>query len=347
MRRVLAVRLDSMGDVLLTGPALRALAHRCDRLDLLTSTGGAAAGRMLPGVDRVETFDPPWSGFRPPPVLPAELLGLVERLRDNRYDTAVVFTSYHQSPLPAALVARLAGIGRVAATCVDYPGSLLDVRHRRPAGHEVVAALDLARAAGGELPPGDTGRLAVRMPTPAVDVPDRRYVVVHPGASVGSRSLRPDHAAELVRGLRRAGWPVVVTGGAGEAFPAGAAGDDVSDLVGRTDCAGLAAVLAGACCVVAGNTGPAHLAAAVGTPVVSLFSPVVPAEHWAPYGVASVVLGDQHAACRLTRARQCPVAGHPCLTGVRADAVVAAVGRLAGAPDERGAAVTASRGGTR
>ena len=81
--------------------------------------------------------------------------------------------------------------------------------------------------------------------------------------------------------------------------------------------------------VVVGNTGPAHLAAAVGTPVVSLFSPVVPAARWAPYGVPTVVLGDQSAACRGTRARECPVPGHPCLTSVTAQDGVAAVEELA------------------
>jgi ADP-heptose:LPS heptosyltransferase len=73
-----------------------------------------------------------------------------------------------------------------------------------------------------------------------------------------------------------------------------------------------------------GNTGPAHLAAAVGTPIVSLFSPVVPAERWRPYGVPQRLLGDQTAPCRGSRARVCPVPGHPCLAGVSAQAVVAA-----------------------
>ena len=80
--------------------------------------------------------------------------------------------------------------------------------------------------------------------------------------------------------------------------------------------------------LLAGNTGPAHLAAAVGTPVVSLFAPVVPAVRWAPLRRPLVVLGDQAAACAGTRARACPVAGHPCLAGVAPAAVVAAAERL-------------------
>jgi ADP-heptose:LPS heptosyltransferase len=121
----------------------------------------------------------------------------------------------------------------------------------------------------------------------------------------------------------------VVTGSAGEQhLTAQVAGDSGVDLGGRTDLRTLAAVLDGASVVIAGNTGPAHLAAAVGTPVVSLFAPVVPAARWAPYGVPTVLLGDQYAPCRDTRARLCPVPGHPCLSGVHPSDVVDAVTSL-------------------
>ena len=103
----------------------------------------------------------------------------------------------------------------------------------------------------------------------------------------------------------------------------------VVDLGGRVDLAGLARVLAGAEVVVVGNTGPAHLAAAVGVPVVSLFSPVVPAVRWRPWKVPQVLLGDQAAGCAGSRARVCPVPGHPCLDGVSVGEVVSAVERLA------------------
>ena len=126
---VLAVRLDSDGDVLLAGPAIRALTTSSDTVDLLVSPAGAAAARLLPGVREVLVFDAPWTGYRP---------RLIADLAGRRYDGAVIFTSFHQSPLPMALVARLAGIPAIAASSVDYPGSLLDVRHTRPDGHEVL-----------------------------------------------------------------------------------------------------------------------------------------------------------------------------------------------------------------
>jgi ADP-heptose:LPS heptosyltransferase len=115
---------------------------------------------------------------------------------------------------------------------------------------------------------------------------------------------------------------------AAAAFRGAAPGGHLTDLGGRTSLAELAAVLAGAAAVLVANTGVAHLAAAVGTPVVSLFAPVVPAARWAPYGVPVTLLGDQHAPCRDSRAVRCPVPGHPCLTGVSAEAACRALDEL-------------------
>jgi ADP-heptose:LPS heptosyltransferase len=200
--------------------------------------------------------------------------------------------------------------------------------------------LTIARAAGFDLPEGDDGRMAVT-PPPDVSalVGDRPYVVVHPGAAVPARAWPADSARDLVRLLADRGDSVVVTGGPGERALTAFVADGVAlDLGGRTDLPTLAGVLAGATVVAVGNTGPAHLAAAVGTPVVSLFSPVVPAIRWAPYGVPVELLGDQDAPCAGTRARVCPVPGHPCLTGVSAEDALAACLRLSSAastPDPR------------
>ncbi|MEW2077988.1 glycosyltransferase family 9 protein [Streptomyces sp. NPDC012403] len=326
--KALVTRLDSFGDVLLAGPAVRAVAARADTVTLLCGPHGAPAARLLPGVDEVLVWDSPWTGFQPPEVSRAEIDAVVDAVDA---DSALILTSFHQSPLPTALLLRLAGVRFIAADSEDHPGSLLDVRHHRaPHAHEVEAALDLAEAAG--FPRADDGRLRV-LPPPATGaltgLGEGEYVVVHPGASVPARAWSPDRCAQAVRELTAAGRRVVVTGGAGERdLTAYVAGDRAVDLGGRTGAAELAGVLAGAACAVTGNTGPAHLAAAVGTPVVSLFAPVVPAERWRPYGVPYVLLGDQDAPCAGTRARRCPVPGHPCLDTVTALDVVAAVDKL-------------------
>jgi hypothetical protein len=121
---------------------------------------------------------------------------VVAELAGHSFDEAVLLTSFHQSPLPTALLLRLAGIGRITGASVDYPGSLLDVRLRPGDGPgddlpedlpEPERALAIARAAGFRLPHGDDGRLAVCTPPPVGRVLGPvalcPYVVLHPGAA--------------------------------------------------------------------------------------------------------------------------------------------------------------------
>jgi ADP-heptose:LPS heptosyltransferase len=344
-RRVLVARLDSDGDVLLAGPAVRAVAAHADQVTLLVGPRGDQAAELLPGVDAVLRWRAPWIDPEPEPVCADAVAQLVHALRDARLTEAVVLTSYHQSALPLALLLRMAGVRRVSAISDDYPGSLLDVRHRVDGDiPEVERNLSVAAAAGFPLPAGDDGRLRVRQPLPHVTglVGRGPYLVVHPGASVPARAAGPRRCAEMVELLAATGYRVLVTGAPAERpLTALVAGRSGTDLGGRTSLRQLAAVLAGASAVVVGNTGPAHRAAAVGTPVVSLFAPVVPAARWAPYGVPHVLLGNQWAACRDSRARRCPVPGHPCLNGVSAMDVLVAVRRLTGARWEPQAAAVA------
>ena len=330
---VLVVRLDNDGDVLLAGPAIRAVGAGASKLTLLCGPRGRAAADLLPGVDEVVVHCAAWIDPEPDPVEPEAILALVRDLAAREIDEAVVLTSFHQSALPAALLLRLAGVPLVAAASDDYPGSLLDVRHRiEDDVHEVERSVSLVAALGYSLPDGDDGRLAVKETDSSSPAGEEPYVVVHPGASVPARTWPANRHAGLVDALVREGRRVVVTGGPGEAaltaLVAGAPRLEVVDLGGRTSLAELAAVLRGADAVVVGNTGPAHLAAAVKTPVVSLHAPTVPAVRWRPWRVPHVLLGDQDAACAGSRARVCPVPGHPCLGGVSIEDVLAAVETL-------------------
>jgi ADP-heptose:LPS heptosyltransferase len=340
-RRALVVRLDGAGDVLLAGPAVRAVAAAGNDVTLLCGPAGAAAARLLPGVADVLVWASPWVVSPAPPVERAALDRLVDDLAAGAFAEAVILTSFHQSPLPTALVLRLAGIQRITGASVDYPGTLLDVRLRPGHGPgddlpddlpEPERALAIAAAAGHRLPSGDPGALAVLPPPSLGDLlaplAGRPYVVLHPGAAVTARRWPAAHHRRVAGLLAADGLGVVVTGGPDEReltaqVAAGAPG--ALDLGGRTGLPELSAVLAGAEAVVVGNTGAAHLAAAVGTPVVSLFAPVVRAVRWRPYRIPHVLLGDQTAPCRDTRARDCPVPGHPCLSEVAPEEVRTAV----------------------
>ena len=328
--RVLAARLDSLGDLLLAGPAVRAVAASA-KVTMLVRTGLDKAAEMLPGVDDVMEFDAPWVLFDPPPVRPHVIADFVAEVEARCFDAALVLTSFHQSPLPLALLLRMAKVPWIGAICDDYPGSLLDLRHRVPDGlPESERNLSLASAAGF-VADEKGARLAVRRPLPDVTtwVGVEPYVVFHPGAAVPARRPTAAHSRAIVAALMAAGYRVVITGSADEATLTSFVADGQAlDLGGRLSLPELAAVLAGAPVVVVPNTGPAHLAAAVGTPVVSLFAPVVPAQQWAPYGVPRVLLGDQQAACRNTRMRTCSIRDHPCLSSIHPREVVAAVAEL-------------------
>ncbi|WP_197087499.1 HAD-IIIA family hydrolase [Micromonospora sp. HK10] len=333
---VLVVRSDAAGDVLVTGPGIRAVAAGARRVVLLCGPRGRAAADLLPGVDEIIEWPLPWIDAPAPPVDPADMRALIDRLSTVAADEAVVFTSFHQSALPLALLLRMAGVGRISAISDDYPGALLDVRHRVPAGvPEPERALSLAAAAGFTLPAHDEPRLRLRtdrLPPAPPETGAPGYLVLHPGSSVETRACPPELATRIVRVLAAAGHRVVVTGGPDEReLTARVAAAGGIDLGGRTGLAELAAVIARAGALVVGNTGPAHLAAALGIPVVSLFAPTVPFGQWGPYRVPTVRLGDAGAACRDTRATRCPVPGHPCLTAVEPGRVLEAL-RLLGVP---------------
>ncbi|MDT0308887.1 glycosyltransferase family 9 protein [Streptomyces sp. DSM 44917] len=348
--RTLVVRLDSAGDVLLAGPAVRAVAAGSSHTALLCGPQGEAAGRLLPGPDEVLAYDAPWVSFDPPEVRREEVRALVDAIAARRFDRALILTSYHQSPLPAALLLKLAGVPWIGADCEDYPGSLLQLRHRRAAyRHEAAAALELAEAAGFAPPEGDDGALRIDgHPATAHLTGEDPYVVLHPGAAVPARAWTPERATRAAAALSDAGHRVVVTGSPGEeSLTRRVAGRHALDLGGRTALPELAGVLAGARVVIAGNTGPAHLAAAVRTPIVSLFAPVVSADRWLPYRVPHLRLGRQDSPCAGSRARHCPVEGHPCLDSITDEEVIGAVEALtAGGPAGAAVAGTGTSGTT-
>jgi ADP-heptose:LPS heptosyltransferase len=349
-RHVLVVRLDSLGDMVVCGPAVRAVAARADRVTVLAGPACARAATLLPGVDEVLVWHCPWILADPPSASPAGIDEIVGRVAALGVDEAVVLTSFHQSALPTALVLRMAGVPWIAAVSEDYPGSLLDVRISSPPdAPEPDRMRQIAAAAGFPPPPGDDGELRInsgRIPDDLARGLAAPYIVVHPGATAAARMCPPALLREVVDGLLAEGWRVAVTGGEQDlALARDVSGSEapqrpVLNLAGRLSVPELAAVLKDAAAVVVGNTGPAHLAAAVGTPVVSLFSPVVPAVRWAPYTHQRVVLGDQSAACRNSRATTCPVPGHPCLSSVTAQDVIEAVHVLTGSPHRRPVAMS-------
>jgi hypothetical protein len=218
-RNVLCVRLDNLGDVLMTTPAIRALKQSVPgrRVTLLTSRAGAALAPFLPDVDEVIAHDAPWVSHPAEPPLEADR-DFLRRLAEHRFDSAVIFTVYSQSALPAALFCRLAGIPLRLAHCRENPYRLLtqwvpEPEPQRLVRHEVRRQLDLVANVGCRT---EDERLVFRVANEdrlgavgklrgaGVDI-ERPVLVVHAGGSgpLARGALRlPDRVYGFARGGR-------------------------------------------------------------------------------------------------------------------------------------------------
>lgn len=343
-RRVLCVRLDSLGDVLMCTPAMRALRaqHPERELTLLTSPAGAALAPYLDDVDAAIAWEAPWMKGSAA-VEPARHLDWIAALAERRFDAAVVFTCYSQSALPAALLCQLAGIPLRLAYCREKPYQLLtdwiaDPEPGAMVRHEVQRQLDLVRHVGAEIAderlaftPSAADHAAVRRRLRQAGIdPEGRWLVLHPGASAPSRRYPPHHWQALVRQLQvRIGCPLVFTGAAHEAAmieQIAAPGTAlVHSFAGQLEVGELGALLTQSSLVVSNNTGPAHLAAAVGAPVVDLYALTNP-QH-TPWRVASRVL-NHDVDCRNCERSVCPQGHHDCLEKLAPSEVLDAICNL-------------------
>lgn len=336
VERLLCVRLDSIGDVLMTTPAIRACKETFGcRVTLLTSRAGAAAARHVPEIDEVLEFAAPWMKVASPdPDLP-----MIHALQERRFDAAAIFTVYSQSPLPAAYLCYLAGIPRRLAHCHENPYHLLTGWQPDPepairVRHEVERQLELVAAVGARTA---DERLSFAVPAQArermrrfVDDFPNAMVVVHPGASASSRRYPPEQYAQAVElVIRRTGCEAVFTGDAGEEALVESVRQAIASrthsLAGRLDLGELAALIAEADLLISNNTGPAHIAAAVGTPVVDLYALTNP-QH-TPWRVKSRVLFHD-VPCRNCYKSVCPAGHHDCLKRVAPERVAAAAQEL-------------------
>lgn len=348
-RKILCLRLDNLGDVLMTTPALRALkeSYPRARLTLLASPAGAALGPLLPEVDGLIEYEAPWMKAASPRADSRPDYRMAARLRRKGFDAAVIFTVFSQSPLPAAFLAHLAGIPLRLAYCRENPYQLLthwepDPDREGAIRHEVQRQLDLVAAVGARtgddslslrLPAGAARQARERLQELGLD-PGRPWVAVHPGASAPSRRYPPEGFARAAACLWAEGVQVVFTGGPAERelverIRAGSGCPSYS-LAGALDLAGFAALLSLAPAIISNNSGPAHIAAALGTPVVDLYALTNP-QH-TPWRTPQRVLSHD-VPCKYCYRSVCPMGHHDCLRRVSPEQVAQAALELLG---ERG-----------
>lgn len=344
VKRILCVRLDRLGDLLMTTPALHALRESAPNrhLTLLTSSVGAQAAPYLSDIDDVIAYDAPWNSLVPDPAA-SDDLAMRELLASRKFDAAVIFTVYSQSPLPAALLCHLAGIPRRLAHCRENPYGLLTdwVPEEEPHAqmrHEAERQLALVASIGAAThDPRMRFALAAQAQRTAAQRlialglnPDGPWAILHPGASAPSRRYPPERFGEVATRLVQAtDWPILLTGTPDEraliAAVVDAAGpaarSRLHDLSGSLSLGEFAALIEQATVLIANNSGPVHLASALGTPVVDLYALTNP-QH-TPWMTPHRVL-FQDVDCRWCYRGVCPTGHHACLLGVPAAQVATA-----------------------
>ena len=342
VRKLLVVRLDNLGDVLMSTPAIAALRAGLPsaQIALLASPSGAAAVPFLDDVDAAIVFAAPWvkgdDALDVPAVGRAEV-ELVERLRAARFDAAVILTTCTQSALPAALACRMAGIGLRLAHCRENPYGLLSdwvpesddiadgMRHEVERQLALVAAVGFAaadRRLRFTVPRSARSAVAARLARADVHA-SRPLVVIHPGASAPSRRYPAGRFGVAADRIARATDATIVLSGGAEERPLidelrAAMTMPAISLAGQLDLGELAALVEAADVLVANNSGPAHLAAALGTPVVDLYALTNP-QH-TPWLVPARVL-NHPVPCRNCLKSRCPEGHHDCLRRVAPEAI--------------------------
>ena len=328
-KNALVLQTSFLGDSLLTLPLLRRLKESLPgaRVSVLTLPKNADVFRNNPWVDEVLLDDKrgEHGGLLGPWKMAAEL-------RKRGFDLAVI---PHRS-FRSALVAWLAGIPRRVGFAASAGRFLLtDAVPFAWLTHDLERNLALARPLGGEskasagegryvAPPPASAALAARLAEAGIS-PGARLAGVHPGAAWATKRWLPERFAELCRRLKAEGLTPVLVGGPGDAALGGeiAGASGAVNLVGKTDLEELKSLMGRLSLFVTNDSGPMHLAAAAGVPVVAIFGATTRELGFFPYGSGHRVV-EAPLACRpcgLHGAKSCPEGHFLCMRLLSVDAV--------------------------
>jgi ADP-heptose:LPS heptosyltransferase len=354
-RNILAARLDNIGDVLMLGPALRAVKETTPgaRITLLASPGGATAAPLLPWVDDVITWRAIWQdvGNRMP-FDAARECELIALLAKRSFDAALIFTSFSQTPHVPGYVCYLAGIPLRAGESKEFGGAALttELRGAPDAMHQAERNLRLVETLGfgvrdrqlsvaiTDEARAQAGRMLCEV---GIDT-ERPYVLLHPGASAQARRYPPERFGAVAALLTEAGWQVLVTGVERE----GAMLRVVMEraplaklLMGRTTLPDYAALVERAALVVCNDSLPLHLADALRTPEVVLYSGTEYEEQWRPRATRARLL-RRPTPCQPCYLFDCPI-GLRCLDIAPLEVVQEVEAMLVGTQEQPNAQRTA------
>ncbi len=295
-----------MGDLLMSSPAIRALKETFNsRITLLTSKMGNLIAPFIDVIDETLVADLPWIKTTQP-ANEIEINSLIQKIRSYNFDGAVIFTVYSQNPLPAAMLAYMAGIPNRLAYSRENPYHLLTdwMVEKEPyifIQHQVQRDLNLVKFINAE-PANDQIKIRYseaaktkaleKLSACGID-PGKKWLVLHPGVSETKRAYPEEDWIKIGQMVKdHLSLQVVITGSESERImcekiKAGVGAGSFS-LAGLLSIEEFIALISESLLVISVNTGTVHIAAATQTPVIVLYALTNP-QH-TPWKVASTVL---------------------------------------------------------
>lgn len=294
-----------MGDLIMTSPAIKALRGDGRKITLLTSASGAMISPYITSIDKTVVYNLPWAKHEKP-LRGDGLNRMVEDLKKQNFDAAIVFTVFSQNPLPSALITYMAGIPLRAAYCRENPWDLLtdwvfDPEPQQFIRHEVQRQLELVSNLGFEVineemdlevPAGAYTRARSKLISMGINL-EKDFLVVHPGVSEAKRQYDSNCLANAVKEIQdKWSLPILLTGVESERKLAQKvkemSGDRAINLAGSLELDEFMAVVKRASLLISNNSGPVHIASALKTKVLDLYALTNP-QH-TPWRVNSEVL---------------------------------------------------------
>ncbi|HEU4633772.1 MAG TPA: glycosyltransferase family 9 protein [Flavisolibacter sp.] len=289
-KKILCIRPDNMGDLIMSAPAMRALKESFGcTITLLTSSMAAGIVPFLPEIDELIQCNVPW--VKGPGIAsPDGFYSLISELQIRQFDAAVIFTVYSQNSLPSAMLAYLAGIPKCLAYCRENPYNLLthwvpDQEPYRFVQHQVQRDLHLVETVGAftqnkklhlqlrkNLWPEVTNRLS----SIGVDV-QKPWLIAHAGVSERKREYPGGLWIETGRKIvNELDYQVILTGSILEKqklqLLQSGIGKNAFNAAGLLSLEEFMTLIKRAPLVLSVNTSTIHMAAALETPVIVLYA---------------------------------------------------------------------------
>ncbi len=330
--RVLVVRLDHLGDVLTATsiPRLVKEAHPKAQVAFLAASWAAPLLENNPYIDEVLLYDAPWFAKGRYASGSQGFLATANELAGRNFDVAFAprgdirenFMLY-QAKIPSRFGYGITGGGFLLTREVVY----------RPGVHETEHTTDLLRSAGirGAYPgpqiyftPAEEAAWNARSASLGLR-PGDRIVGFQTGAGTPAKDWGSAYALQFVAAARKQGVTIVLTGTDKDRARAPFLGEPgIVDLRGKTSLRELCVFIKSCRAFVGPDSGPAHLANALGVPTVFLYSGTNRFEEWRPLPANARVLRHP-VPCAPCTLEECPVEGHPCMSALSPEAVALAL----------------------